>query len=115
MIEWWAQQSLLLLQLPRAACRDYETETRRLHALGSGLGVREYADKVGKSKSEIDRNRSAASVMQFCPHMGTELNSKDRHLAELHAAPRWLWRCAGNERPRPSGDVAGPLTKAPSR
>ena len=49
--------------------------------------MREYADKVGKSKSEIDRNRSAASVMQACP-----LNSKDRHLAELHAAPRWLWR-----------------------
>jgi hypothetical protein len=106
---------LAVTATPPSRLSRLRDRNERLHALGSGLGVREYADKVGKSKSEIDRNRSAASVMQFCPHMGTELNSKDRHLAELHAAPRWLWRCAGNERPRPSGDVAGPLTKAPSR
>ena len=61
-----------------------------LHALKSGLSVREYGARSGQSKSQVDRFRSAAEVA--CPHLGTpDLADRWRHLAEIHAAPAWLW------------------------
>jgi hypothetical protein len=47
---------------------------------------------MGKSKSHVDRLRSAAEVADACPHVGTvALCPHARAIAELHSAPRWLW------------------------
>lgn len=64
-----------------------------LHALDSNMTIREYADKSGKGKSEIDRRKSAAEVMRACPHVGTTTEKKEywRQIQEIHAAPNWLW------------------------
>lgn len=62
------------------------------HALGSGMKVREYADRVGKAKSNIDDRRRAAEVSEACPDIRTA--DKKRHwqsLGTVHAAPSWLW------------------------
>lgn len=64
-----------------------------LHALDSNMTIREYADKSGKGKSEIDRRKSAAEVMRACPHVGTTAEKKEcwRQIQEIHAAPQWIW------------------------
>lgn len=66
-----------------------------LHALGSGMPVREYAHKIGKGKGKdaIHDRVKAAQIFDLCRHMPTEqLQKQWRALSELHAAPRWLWR-----------------------
>jgi hypothetical protein len=62
-----------------------------LHALHSGLSMGDYAERVGISKSDVDRRRAAATVLDACPHMGTIDPDNWRHLAEIHTAPEWLW------------------------
>lgn len=62
-----------------------------LHALHSGLSVRDYADKTGMSATNVARGRYAAEVLE-CAHVGTANPDLHRHLAEIHPAPRWLWR-----------------------
>lgn len=63
------------------------------HAAESGMSIREYAEKLGTgSKSAIDRKVSAARVMSACPDIGTENARRTwSNLAEIHAAPEWLW------------------------
>lgn len=64
-----------------------------MHALGSGMDVRTYAEKVGKAKSGIGDRISAASVAQACPDIRTsDLAAQWSALVSLHSAPRWLWR-----------------------
>lgn len=63
-----------------------------LHALGSGLGLRAYASAVGKAATTIQHRCQAAKVADACTHMGTaDLRDRWRCLAEIHAAPSWLW------------------------
>jgi protein gp37/ParB-like chromosome segregation protein Spo0J len=62
-----------------------------MHALKSGIGVREYAERMGQSKTAIGVKRAAASVADACPDIGTEAMGYWSHLAEIHAAPKWLW------------------------
>lgn len=63
---------------------------RGIHALNSGKGVREYATAVGLTPGAVTRQRQAAEV--FSQLNGTSgLEKKTEHLAEIHAAPRWLW------------------------
>jgi hypothetical protein len=59
-----------------------------LHAIGSGLTQRAYADKINMVHGALVDRWNAAKVGQSCRHMPTE---RWRHLAEIHAAPRWLW------------------------
>lgn len=64
-----------------------------LHALGSGLSVREYVARVGKPSSSIQDRMSAASVAVACPDIRTvDLAGYWSALAQIHAAPRWLWQ-----------------------
>jgi hypothetical protein len=63
-----------------------------LHALRSGLSVREYAEKTGLKSSSVSDRRRAAEVASECTHMRTDrLPDYWRHLAEIHAAPQWAW------------------------
>ena len=65
---------------------------RGLHALHSTMGVREYARAVVRGPDQITRERQAAEVMLACANT-IDPSAKDvtRHLAEIHAAPAWLW------------------------
>lgn len=63
-----------------------------LHALGSGLSQRDYAEKVGKGASTVQYRWQAAKVGSSCTHMSAaDLRDRWRCLAEIHAAPSWLW------------------------
>jgi protein gp37 len=67
---------------------------RGMHALKSGLTVRDYAEKVEGSKSDIDRNRAAAIVAAALSPYGdiARLTACHRQLAEIHVAAEWLRR-----------------------
>jgi hypothetical protein len=82
-----------------------------LHALRSGMTIRKYAARAGRSEQSINRAVWAAKVVN---HMvddwsgfyhgtpeqqraaiemlyATDEHSRWRHLAEIHPAPQWLW------------------------
>lgn len=63
-----------------------------LHALGSGLDVKAYAAAIGKARTTLQDRVKAARVFQAVTDIRHDA-IKDRwpHLAELHAAPAWLW------------------------
>ena len=64
-----------------------------MHAIGSGLSVREYAGKVSKSDKATQMRMQAAKVAASCSDIATaDLRVYWSHLAELHPAPKWLWR-----------------------
>jgi hypothetical protein len=67
-----------------------------LHALNSGLSVREYAERLGhKDHTKTARMRQAAEVR--C-HVATDIDPAYwRCLAEIHAAPKWLWGALAGE------------------
>ena len=57
-----------------------------LHALHSGLTIREYADRTSISKSAIGQRQAAAEVST---HVDSKIDpDRWRHLAEFHAAER---------------------------
>lgn len=63
-----------------------------LHALGSGLDVKAYAAAIGKARTTLQDRVKAARVFQAVTDIRHDA-IKDRwpRLAELHAAPAWLW------------------------
>jgi hypothetical protein len=78
-----------------------------MHALGSPLGIRDYADKVGKNRETIRLYRAAAEVTTYVVTLIQgrgdrtgfyeysalpEIRARWRSLAELHSSPKWLWR-----------------------
>ncbi len=64
-----------------------------MHARGSGLSGRAYADKVGKPHRTIADRIQAAEVAEACADIRTaEMSAQWSALAALHSAPRWLWR-----------------------
>jgi hypothetical protein len=67
-----------------------------LHALGSGLSVREYAAATNASPGYVTNLRQAAEVFA---HANTkdDLSERARHLAEVHSAPRWIWSALVSE------------------
>ena len=68
-----------------------------LHALGSGLSQRAYAEQVGKSANAVQRRSQAAAVARACTDISAELRDRWNQLAELHAAPSWLWPALATE------------------
>jgi protein gp37 len=63
-----------------------------IHALDSGLNGSEYARQSGKKQPEVARRVMAARVFKVMPCGITDPTSVDwRNLAEIHAAPQWLW------------------------
>lgn len=66
--------------------------TCRIHALHSGLSLREYAEQVGVSHVEVRRWQQAAMVYTKCYQMVTTLDiERWRHLAEIGSAPEHTW------------------------
>ena|SRR2546427_7995254 len=62
------------------------------HTLESGLTIRDYAEKTGKTKGAIQGRRDAAQVSSSCTYISTkDLQDAWRALAEIHPAPHWLW------------------------
>lgn len=78
------------MELVRSNAQSELTALERgLHALRSGFSVRDYADRIGRSKSSVQFERQAAEVADA---VSTRVDSAHaRHLAEIHAAPSWLW------------------------
>jgi hypothetical protein len=64
---------------------------RGMHALHSELDGKSYAASVGRPQQSVAREISAARVAEAVPHMGYDLSERVRHIAEIHAAPGWLW------------------------
>jgi ParB-like chromosome segregation protein Spo0J len=62
-----------------------------LHALRSGLSVREYAKRSGMSATSLAYQREAAEVFTYV-NSPVDVQEKHHHLAEIHAGPRWLWQ-----------------------
>jgi hypothetical protein len=58
-----------------------------LHALRSGLSVRDYAKRSGISATSIAYQRQAAEVFTYV-NSPVGVHDKHRHLAGIHAAPR---------------------------
>jgi hypothetical protein len=60
-----------------------------LHALHSGLSVRDYAQRVGLAHPSIVVRRHAGEVVTRVIIGITP--DRWRHLAEIHASLQWLW------------------------
>lgn len=61
------------------------------HAAESELSIRAYAEAVGKPHTTLADKIKAWRVLD-CTHVRTdELRDSWRNLAEIHAAPNWLW------------------------
>ena len=64
---------------------------RGMHALQSGLSVRDYAKKAGdRSATAVAYERQAAEVFTRV-NSPSDLDQYPRHLAEIHAAPASAW------------------------
>lgn len=62
-----------------------------LHALGSGMSVRSYADASHMTPRKVQIRREAAEVFQACNLEVTAAKERTKHLAEIHSASSWLW------------------------
>jgi hypothetical protein len=66
-----------------------------LHALQSGLSVPEYARRAGLTKDGerryLQQKTDAAHVVRCTGACAPDVTDRWRHLAEIHAAPPWLW------------------------
>lgn len=62
-----------------------------IHALNSGLSVRAYADQTGKGKDNVNLKMIAARVSTCVDISPDSIRDSWRNLAEIHAAPKWLW------------------------
>ena len=62
-----------------------------LHALRSGLEPKAYAEAVGQPRTSIQTRYNAARVASETDIGLASWKDRWSHLAEVHAAPRWLW------------------------
>ena len=61
------------------------------HAAESWLDLKSYAEAVGKKRTTLSDKVRAYEVLASVTHMRHDLRDRWRCLAELHAAPSWLW------------------------
>ena len=61
------------------------------HAAESGMDLKAYAERAGKDRSTLARKVMAWRVLAVCHVAHTEVSECWRNLAEIHAAPQWLW------------------------
>ena len=66
---------------------------RGIHALRSGVSGSEYARSVGRTQQSVALEIQAAKVYEATTHVVTKVQAQLawRNLAEIHAAPQWLW------------------------
>ena len=62
------------------------------HAAQSGMDLKAYAEASGKARTTLSDKVKAYRVLAVT-HVGHE-DARDnwRNLAEIHAAPNWLWK-----------------------
>ena len=86
---------------------------RGLHALAateSGQKIREYALQVGRSKSMVQVEVSAARVALSTQVDKSQLVGSAKHLAEIHAAPQHCWPALVGTHDREQLDPGGRQT-----
>lgn len=64
---------------------------RGMHALGSGLDIKAYAESAGRRRQRVSNEVLAARVADAVTNVGHELTNQFVALTVVHAAPRWLW------------------------
>lgn len=84
------------------------------HAAESGLDLKTYAEVVGKARTSLSHKALAYRVYAVT-HMGHDLRDRWRCLAELHAAPSWLWPALAAELVERGWTVETTASSAPSR
>jgi ParB-like chromosome segregation protein Spo0J len=68
-----------------------------LHALKSGMSGSEYARRIGKPQPTVAFRIQAARVAAAISYEIAALRPFWRGLAEIHAAPEWLWPALAGE------------------
>lgn len=81
----------LLLSNTQGELSPLERGMHALAATDAGCTVREYADRVGLSKSMVQVELSAARVALSTQVDKSQLVRSSKHLAEIHAAPESCW------------------------
>lgn len=62
------------------------------HAAESGMDLKAYAEAAGKARQSLQHKVYAWRVLSSVPHVGhADIRDQWRNLAEIHAAPEWLW------------------------
>ena len=61
------------------------------HAAESGMDLKAYAERAGKGYRTLYDKLRAYSVLAVLHVQNTDLRDSWRNLAEIHAAPEWLW------------------------
>jgi hypothetical protein len=63
-----------------------------MHALGSELSQRAYAQRAGMRQTTLVARRQAAAVASACSDIGTQTMAPYwQALNTIHSAPEWLW------------------------
>ena len=77
----------------RAAFRAKKEAELGKHAAQSGMDLKAYAEASGKARGNLAYKVMAYRVMSLCHTCDTDKASDNwRNLAEIHAAPNWLWK-----------------------
>ena len=62
------------------------------HAAESGMDLKAYAERAGQARQSLQHKVYGWRVLATVPHMGHDAARENwRNLAEIHAAPKWLW------------------------
>ncbi len=76
------------------------------------MSEREYAAKVGGSKTKIGNEIRAARVFEACPDIGAKALTEQFYTpVEIHAAPEWLWPAGALGPGGPAGQNLHPVGK----
>lgn len=67
------------------------------HAAASGMDLKAYAEKVGKARTTLSDKVKAFRVLSVTHVRHADIRDRWRCLAEIHAAPSWLWRALVDE------------------
>ena len=87
------------------------------HAAQSGMDLKAYAEASGKGYRNLVYKKDAYQVMAVAHVCNTDIRDNWRNLAEIHAAPNWLWKALVAEMlellPAHGGEGLGSFTDAP--
>ena len=61
----------------------------------SGMDLKSYAERAGKSQRTLLDKVKAYRVLDVTHMRHDQIREVWRNLAEIHAAPKWLWRARG--------------------
>ena len=77
----------------RAAFRAQKEAELGKHAAQSGMDLKAYAEASGKVHTTLFKKLAAWRVLLACDFHVEIADAQDnwRNLAEIHAAPNWLW------------------------